>query len=218
MKKPISLVMFLLVIVSLLVSTVSFQSCKKDDDDNGCDTCTALYKPNIYIYPESTIQLTIKLDFPKGGMIIKSIPKYGDGWNISVDSNGKIDNLYSYLFYESKQPDVWQKEKGWIIKQEGLKEFFIKNMTEYGFKGQEIQDFIKYWIPRLNDFDFYAIYPQELEVIKDVVKLSFSKDPANLLRIYYVIEGFNNFPKINNKFERKGFFITEWGVILDDNQ
>ena len=32
------------------------------------------YKPNIYLYPIEKTQLTVKLQFPKGGKVIKSIP------------------------------------------------------------------------------------------------------------------------------------------------
>lgn len=205
-----------------LMIAVPFQSCEPVDeinDDSDCDTCLVLYKPNIYIYPTEIIQLSVTLSFPLGGRVISSIPEYGTGWNVTVDTNGLIDNTYSYLFYESTQPDIWQKTHGWVIKVTELESFFKENMLDYGFNGQEIDDFIDYWIPRLDEYTFYSIYPQTETLIKDAVKLDFSKQPDNLLRLFYVVKGHNYFqnnliePIIDN-FKREGYFATEWGVIL----
>lgn len=204
-----------------LMIAVPFQSCEPVDefDDSDCDTCAILFKPNIYIYPIEIIQLSVTLSFPLGGRVITSIPEYGTGWNVTVDTNGLIDGTYSYLFYESTQPDIWQESYGWVIKTTELESFFKENMLDYGFKGQEIDDFIDYWIPHLDEYPFYSIYPQTKTLIKDAVKLDFSNQPDNLLRLFYVVKGHNIFqneliePTIDN-FKREGYFATEWGVIL----
>ena len=221
--KIIKFLGFPFIIISFFTISIPFQSCKTDDGSDDiyeCDTCIEAYKPNIYIYPKEQIQLLVQLDFPLGGKIIKSIPKYRTGWNIIVDTNGLINNSYSYLFYESTQPNVWQKDYGWITKTNELESFFRKNMAEYGFIGREIDDFIDYWIPRLNNYPFYSIYPQTEQIIDKVIQLSLSKQPDNLLRLFYVIEGHN---RIQDKlpepsmvdFNRDGYFVTEWGVILE---
>lgn len=215
-------------IIYLLIA-LPFQSCEPDkkeyvpnDGDNEieCDTCNMVRKPNIYIYPGENTQLTVKLTFPMGGEIVTSIPEYGTGWNISVDQNGLIDNTYSYLFYESIQPNIWQKDEGWIIEKMELETFFRDNMIEYGFEGQEIEDFIDYWIPRLDDFLYYSVFPQTSEIIDNVIELEFSKQPDNMLRLFYVVKGYNQIqeeliePTIDS-FNREGYFVTEWGVILN---
>ncbi|MCX6233344.1 MAG: hypothetical protein NT175_01270 [Bacteroidetes bacterium] len=203
----------------LLVFTIPFQSCDPDDDGN--DTCPLLKKPNIYIYPDEKIQLSVSLIFPLGGNIINSLPDYGSGWNITVDTNGLIDNTYNYLFYESIQPDVWQQNEGWLVKKADLEFFFTENMTKYGFSGREIPDYLDYWIPRLAIFEWYVIYPQNVLIINEVIRLNFSKKPDNVLRLFYLIKGYYDMPnikladpEIGNGFERKGFTVTEWGVIL----
>jgi hypothetical protein len=213
-----------------LMSIFPFQSCERDDDHNDnrrcdtcniCDTCLVVYKPNIYIYPEEKSQLIINLIFPLGGKIVKSIPEYGSGWNIDVDTNGLINNKYTYLFYESKQPDIWQENEGWIIKRSDLNRFFNENMISYGFRGREIQDFTDYWIPRLTSYELYVIYPQEARIINNAIQLKFSREPDQLLRLFYVVKGLKKYsdkklqePQIGKLFDRKGFFVTEWGVIL----
>ena len=77
------------------------------------DTCqVSVDKPNIYIYPNQKVELDVYLNFPKGGSIVQSIPQYKDGWNVTVDTSGLIDNEYHYLFYECRVPNYFQKEKG----------------------------------------------------------------------------------------------------------
>jgi len=216
--KTLKLVGFPFFFFFYLMMATPFQSCYPDDDDE-CDTCNIVYKPNIYIYPNEKTELTVKIDFPMGGNIITSIPEYVNGWNIAVDTNGLIDNTYSYLFYESNQPDIWQKTAGWTIQNAELESFFRKNMAEYGFYGQEIEDFIDYWIPRLTKYPFYSIYPQTFELIDKVIILDFSKQPDSVLRLFYVIKGQNILPDklvepIIDSYNREGYFVTEWGVVL----
>ncbi len=212
--KTIRSLTFSIVEVGVLSFLSVFQSCDPDDDDH------MLYKPNIYIYPKENIQLEVNIDFPMGGKVIASIPEYKTGWKVSVDSNGLIDNKYTFLFYESSQPDVWQTKSGWMVKRDDLKGFFEENMALYGFVGQEIKDFTDYWVPRLKNHESYSICPQVLPAIDQVVRLRFSKQPEHILRLYYVIKGHDDSsknelvkPEISG-FDRKGYFVTEWGVVL----
>jgi len=225
MKKTLlNLVTFHIIIGAVFLSlAIPFLSCEPDEpDEHECDTCgPVLYKPNIYLYPTEVSQISVKLIFPIGGKIITSIPAYENGWTINVDTLGIINNSYEYLFYESKQPDVWQLNEGWIIKRSELETFFKDNLLKHGFYGREIKDFIDYWIPRLTDFEYYEIYPQESNIIEKAVKLEISKTPENVFRLYYLIKGVNNdsnnkinIPSENFQFRRSGFYVTEWGVIL----
>jgi len=185
------------------------------------DTSTAIArKPNLYLYPNETMLLSVEINFPKGGKIIESIPKYNDSWNISVESNGKINGTYDYLFYECEIPDLTQKENGWVIKTENLKEFFSSNLEIYGFNHDEINDFTEYWIPILKDYDYYEIYPQYKSTLDRIVKIEFSVEPENYFRLFYVIIGRNDkhlelSEPIMESANRENFYSVEWGVIID---
>ncbi len=176
-------------------------------------------KPNIYLYPKTTTKMNVTLDFPNGGNVVKSIPDYNTGWNnITVEPNGKINGKYTYLFYESDNRDFSQYSEGWIVKKENLELFFRKNMSDYGFKGQEIEDFIEYWIPLLKDSNSYAVYPQLNKDISKEVVLNISKKPDSLLRLIYTIKPCNSSLSLKEpvipSFSRTGFVATEWGVVL----
>jgi hypothetical protein len=206
----------------LLIST-QFKSCKPDDPEEEweCDTCFFVLKPNIYLYPIEITKIRVNLSFPIGGKITASIPTYGSGWNVTVDTTGIINNNYEYLFYESVQPNVWQLSEGWTIKKSDLKDFFSYNMLNYGFNEKEIKDFLDFWIPKLIDFEYYVIYPQESNIIEKAIKLDFSLIPDDVLRLFYLIKGINGephnmikVPNPNTQLNRTGFHVTEWGVIL----
>lgn len=175
-------------------------------------------KPNIYIYPEETVELDVSLEFPLGGTVTTSIPDYGTGWHVTVTPDGMIDGKYGYLFYESQNPDVFQYKYGWTVKNSGLEGFFRSNLSAYGFAGKEIEDFIEWWIPRL-DAGCYDIYPQTAKEIDPVVKLNFSMIPDSLQRLSYAVKEAPACKEhlaepVIEPFERTGFSILEWGVTI----
>ena len=105
--------------------------------------------------------------------------------------------------------------------QADLEDFFRNDLERAGFAGQEIEDFTEFWIPLLQDYPFYAIYPQEKEVIAQLVELHFSIEPDHVLRLFYVIKGYEEAPVLSlsapenaDTFRREGFFVVEWGGIL----
>ncbi|MBN1953108.1 MAG: hypothetical protein JW801_18025 [Bacteroidales bacterium] len=220
----------------IFMLTLSFQSCEwienlAGDDDSGCeeepdstqnpcDTCSMVYKPNIYLYPQVEQQLEVGLSFPQGGSVITSIPEYGEGWSVNVDPQGIIDGEYGFLFYESVQPDVWQREQGWCIRTGDLEEFFRNDLETNGFRGREIDDFVEYWVPRLSNEAYYLIYPQIKSLIDQVIRLNVSGNPDQVQRLFYLIEGSPQKtqpvePITVTDFSRQGFFVTEWGVIME---
>jgi hypothetical protein len=176
-------------------------------------------KPNIYLYPEETTELDVNIVFPHGGRVIASDPEYGDGWRVTVEPNGIIDGQYEFLFYESLQPDYGQYEAGWVVAQDQLEDFFRNNMALTGFNQKEIDDFIEYWIPRLTEYPYYAIYPQYNDELEEMIKLEFSEQPANLIRLIYSVRGLETGnltldEAVIPAFNRDGFTVAEWGVIL----
>jgi len=177
-----------------------------------------VYKPNIYIYPKNEINLCLEIEFPLGGKVVTSIPEHKDEWCVNVQPDGLIDNQYSYLFYESSQPDIFHYEKGWCIAKENLLSFFESNMQQYKFSQQEIIDFTEYWIPRLTESNYYLVYPQTNEIIDKAIRFNFSVQPDNVGRLFYAIRGTNApetlpEPEIT-PFKRTNYFVMEWGVIL----
>ena len=163
--------------------------------------------------------MSVSLQFPHGGKVIESDPFYPLLWkNIKVKPDGKIDRKYDFLFYEAEIPDLWQYSEGWVVAMDDLTEFFEKNLKDYSFNENEIEDFIEFWIPELINSPYYEIYPQYTEMVNQVIKLKISPYPDAKLRLHYVIKETEKYfelpvPEIS-AFDRHGFTVTEWGVIL----
>lgn len=190
-----------------------------DYSDFQFPACYQAMKPNIYIYPETTTEMTVQVTFPEGGTVIQSEPLYQNGWQVTVERTGLINQQFDFLFYESSQPDRGQYENGWVVSQSELEAFFRTNLAATGFNAKEIADFIEYWIPLLNDSPFYAIYPQYNQQLENMIHLSFSVPPKNVIRLMYSIRSLPNnslvLPApVIPPFCRDGFTVAEWGVML----
>jgi hypothetical protein len=203
--------------IPVSVTLIAFNGDKSDTIVKPIYSEITVYKPNIYIYPLLKLKLSVQLSFPLGGNIVESIPQYVNGWDVTVDTNGKINNQYDYLFYESKQPNLFQYEKGWCIGRENLKAFFEDNMARYNFSFSEIKDFTDYWMPLLTENKYYCIYPQTNEIIDKIIQLNFSVKPDHTARLFYGIVGVDELKTLTQPFiepfDRSGFYVVEWGVF-----
>ncbi|MCE3294538.1 MAG: leucine-rich repeat protein [Crocinitomicaceae bacterium] len=213
-KKAKILIFSILTAVVLIAGYIIYANLVTPEDE------VVAYKPNIYLYPEKETDLIVGLSFPKGGRILKSIPIHHKDkkWQVRIKPNGKINNRYDFLFYESMQPDKWQRKSGWLVKRDTLKAFFEHNMKAYGFNQKEITDFTEYWKSRLTG-EYYLVYPQENKQVDRLIKLSISVPPDNVLRLqYFITTGKENSKirvhKIPKKFKREAFHICEWGVLI----
>ena len=212
-------------VLTIFLLFISQTGCKNQSteptvDQNSHDsTFITERKPNLYIYPKEEMNLAVTIAFPRGGKITESLPIYNEGWSVSVKPSGLIDNIYAYLFYECRVPDLTQKSFGWLISQKDLKQFFKENMSTSGFNEKEIKDFTDYWAPLLKDYSYYEIYPQYKSTLDKMSILQFTVTPDKLYRLQYVIIGRDNnditlhAPQIEVA-NRIGFYVVEWGVIL----
>jgi hypothetical protein len=178
-----------------------------------------LRKPNIYLYPAATQQISVRLIFPAGGRLLQSDPPYGSGWDVLVEPSGRIDAQYDYLFYEAQVPDRYQYSSGWIVGADTLSEFFASTMAQSGFSRREIRDFLDYWIPQLTSYPLYEVYPQQGAELGGLVQLRVSPTPHSQLRLFYVIRGVWNthtrlvIPRLS-PITRSAYHLSEWGVVL----
>lgn len=217
-SKPINILLifyFLIVGLGCDLLTDPEDDCDNDDSSDS----VVVYKPNIYIYPEVESTLSVLLNFPSGGHVTISDPEYGDGWEVNVEPTGVINGEHSFLFYESVIPNFCQFEEGWLVYQEDLSTFFISELESLLFNDQEIRDFIDYWIPLLQEQDAYAIYPQYSKTLDQMVIINCNPEPRSVNRVWYVIKGvpegdINLLTPSPVTFDRQGFHIMEWGVIL----
>ena len=94
-------------------------------------------KPVIYLYPEKTTQVSVKLA-PQGGFT-KSEPIYvDDGWNVIASRNGSLLNkkdgkVYPYLFWEGRGGLYAEPEKYWVVAKNDVPAFLNASLARFGF-------------------------------------------------------------------------------------
>ncbi|NMM63905.1 leucine-rich repeat domain-containing protein [Clostridium sp. P21] len=175
-------------------------------------------KPNIYLYPEKTEELSVSVT-PKG-RITKSIPEYNGGWKVTVDPSGKINNTYDFLFYEASINHQFTLDKGWIVNKGNFNEEMNNILTSIGLNSKEKADFIEYWSKELNwKGSRYAVYYLDPKEINEAIKLNLSKEPDSILRAYFYFVPIKDNENLEIKkpeikqFKRNGFTVVEWGGI-----
>lgn len=175
-------------------------------------------KPNIYLYPEKTEELSVQVT-PKG-RVTKSIPEYNGGWKVTVDPSGKIDNTYNFLFYEALINYKFTLDKGWIVNKSSFNEEMNSILTSIGLNSREKSDFIEYWSKELNwKSSRYVAYYLDPKEINQAIKLNLSKEPDSILRAYFYFVPIKDNENLEIKkpeikqFKRNGFTVVEWGGI-----
>jgi len=172
--------------------------------------------PNIYLYPETTIDINVNIDFPNGGQIIKSEPLYNNGWSVNVTPEGIIDGLYNYLFYKTSQPVNLNYQSGWLLDGNDLENEIRYLLMNLGFVGREIDDFVDYWLPKFGSTPYLAVYPQDVE---SLITLTIEPTPDELLRMIFFFRPLDvpiqleELP-LPDAIQRHGFTAVEWGGIL----
>jgi len=220
--KLITALLFTLAILLSICTGCKSHSSAPDEPTDSLTTGGGPYarKPNIYIYPLTEMVVSVRLGFPLGGTVIQSSPTYSGEWKVEVKPTGTINNTFGCLFYECQTPDAYQHNSGWLISRDSLSTFFKTNLSESGFNEREISDFTEYWIPRLTEYSHFTIYPQYSSDIEKMITLTISPLPDNVLRLFYVIKGSTESDAaiskpIIPKFNRSGFVVAEWGVVLE---
>ena len=176
-------------------------------------------KPNIYLYSNHDIIAQVRLA-PEQAITV-SEPAYqpGKGWRAEI-RNGTLNGKGDFLFYEALGSDYeWQKEEGYIIRAAHRQQDMAFMLGQYGFNEKETLEFIDYWASHLiGDMDF-VFYPQETDAVNQDMPLSIIPKPDHVMRIWFYAEPLVSAPEpvtSPERIVREGFYVVEWGVIIDD--
>lgn len=181
-------------------------------------------KPVLYLYPENKMDVSIKLSL-KDAVFSCTYPDYGKGWNVTAYPSGKLINKddkkeYSYLYWEFDSTMEFDFSKGFIVKGKDTAAFLQKTLAKMGLKPKEYNEFIVYWLPRMQNNEYNYVSFQN-KTYTDNVELKISPKPDSVLRVNMAYKPLNAKqakkqkaslkPQTFPKFERKGFTIVEWG-------
>ena len=179
-------------------------------------------KPILYLYPEVETELTVTLGKPEE--LTCTYPAYNNGWHVTARPDGTLidDSGRSYysLYWESRSHTAVSMTDGFVVKGEDTAKFFEEKLALLGLNEREAQEFIVYWLPKMQNNKYNLIRFATREEIEQIMPLSFSVQPDTVIRVlmqYMPLDARINVPE--QKFttptpERKGFVAVEWGGML----
>ena len=87
-------------------------------------------------------------------------------------------------------------------------------LAEQGLDAREANEFIIYWLPRMQN-NQYNLISFQTEVYTDSAALEINPAPDSLLRVFMAYKALDEAveiePQTFEPFERKGFCVVEWG-------
>lgn len=178
---------------------------------------TGMDKPLIYIYPTNDMNVKVKLGYPE--KLTTTYPQYNDGWNVYaktdgtlIDSDGKE---YYGLYWEGVRKEKIEFNNGFIVSKEDLIPFLEEKLVILGLNARESNEFIIYWLPRLQKNKYNLIRFATKEEIEKEMPLNITPEPETLIRVFMEFKGVDKNVTINeqelNKVERNGYTVVEWG-------
>ena len=186
---------------------------------NSSKEFVSIDKPIIYLYPEQETKVTIKLGNPE--KITTSYPKYSNGgWRVIARPNGELTdlntgrNLYS-LYWEGIESSKTNMKEGFVIRGENSASFLEEKLKILGLTEREAEEFIIYWLPKLEKNKYNYIRFAKIEEINEYMPLEFSIKPDTLIRVLMQFKGLENPIEVQEQEletpERTGFVAVEWG-------
>lgn len=175
-------------------------------------------KPIIYIYPETEMNVTVKVK--NEDKLICTYPKYEDGWQVIANPDGTLKDiktdreLYS-LYWEGENTTKPNYKEGFVIKGEDTIEFFEEKLEILGLNEKEAEEFIVYWLPQMEKNNYNYIRFETIDEINENMPLEITPEPETLIRINMEFKPLLFPIKVEEQqlkqVERQGYTVVEWG-------
>ena len=180
---------------------------------------SSIDKPIIYIYPSEEQEVNVTL--LDKDLITCSYPKYKDEWRVLAKPDGELldlvtgNKLYS-LYYESKSKyDFKEEQEGFCVEKKDIANFLEEKLEVLGLNYKEKEEFIVYWLPKLEQHDYVYIRFASSEEIEKNMGLAIEPKPDTLIRVLMTWKGLDKKIEVKeqklNSVSRTGYTIVEWG-------
>ena len=207
---------------------VDFRQCHTSDEIENLKNYGVTYDPNnitvdkpiIYLYP--TEETKVRVELGKPDTLTCSYPKYTDGWSVIAKPDGTLTDLNTgrelYSLYYECADDTLSKEftEGFVVKGEDSASFLEEKLALLGFNPKEAEEFIVYWLPKLEANKYNLIRFASPEEIEKVMPLNVSPAPDSVIRVLMIFKGIDEPVGIPEQTlvspERTGFTLVEWGA------
>ena len=177
------------------------------------------YKPVIYLYPTKTTDVSVK--FAKPELLTTTYPKYENAWTVTATKDGnlydqKTNRNYYALYYESLTSiSKGVRQEGFVVENKNTIKFLEDKLSKLGLTERESNEFIMYWLPKLEQSKYNYIYFNTLEEVNADMPIEVNPKPDTMIRIIMeykpLSEPINVKEQVIITPERKGFTLVEWG-------
>ena len=174
-------------------------------------------KPVIYLYPEEETEVTVKLDLD--GTLTATYPAYGDGWHVLARPDGTLTDPetgreYYCLFWEGVGGAAHDFSQGFCVAGEDTAAFLEDALAQLGLTAREANEFIIYWLPRMEG-NAYNLISFQGTAYTGAARLAIDPVPDSLLRVFMAWKGLDAPAEIEPQtlegFQRTGVTAVEWG-------
>ena len=176
-------------------------------------------KPVIYLYPTEPTEVTVQVELQ--GMFTSTYPAYNDGWTVTAQPDGILTDAdgreYYCLFWEALLPaSEMDFDRGWCVAGKDTAAFLEQKLQEIGLHDREANEFIIYWLPRM-EHNAYNLISFQTAAYEDVAKLEITPAPDSVLRVFMTWKSvpmqIDIEPQEFEPFTRDGFTVVEWGAM-----
>ncbi|HJA34923.1 MAG TPA: hypothetical protein H9666_00285, partial [Firmicutes bacterium] len=151
----------------LLLGFLLLAGCEPKRDNSSVGA-----KPVIYLYPPTETEVSVRLHYD--GQLTCTYPAYGQGWHVTAQPDGTLTddqgNQYSYLFWEGENQAVYDFSQGFVVPGRETADFLRQALSQLGLTPREYNEFIVYWLPRMEGNPYNLISFQQ-EAYTDTARL-----------------------------------------------
>ena len=179
----------------------------------------AAAKPVIYLYPEKETDVHVEVELTEAELYT-TYPKYNNGWDVVAKPDGSLLNKadgthHRYLFWDAVNCRTeFDLSKGFCVAGSDTESFLKEKLSYMGLTEDEMNEFIVYWLPRM-EHNKYNLISFQSDKYTDSAKLNITPTPDSMLRVFMTYvpleEAVDIEPQELSTFERSGFTVVEWG-------
>ena len=168
-----------------------------------------------------TEQTNVKVTFDHPEFLKTTYPKYKGSWDVTVKEDGTITDKdgrnYYALYWDEEQVHKTNFKTGFYVESKDAIKFLEEKLYEIGLTDREANEFIMYWLPKLEDNKKSLVYFELTKERDSYNKINIEPKPDSLLRLTIHIKKVKKETKIKEQkltpFVRDGFTAVEWGGV-----